>query len=416
MKSRKPFDPASSVAAVDAPDPLRDPASAARFMQMCWQRRPALLRGTDVCRAPGLVEALAPAALRALAADPAVESRLVSRRGRRYRLEQGPIVLGRQPVANARQWTLLVQGVDLHSEVVARLRERFRFVADVRLDDIMASLAGDGGGVGPHVDSYDVFLIQMHGKRRWRIAPPGPPHWQSGQPLRVLAEFEAREEMLLEPGDMLYLPPGWGHDGIAVGPDCVTASVGFRAPSAHELLGSFLQDQVDQLLEQTPEPDDPEGQPLPDRLNAAEMRHWQDRPAALSPGLIRTLTETLARWRPEREAMVDFIGRMLTEPKPGTAFALPTPAKIDSLAERAAIEGIVLDRRTRMAYLEDTLFINGDSFVCAGRTSALLAELADRRQLPRPQLRELLQDPDVSEVLVDWLDQGWIHPGQKPTS
>src|SRR5690606_28554951 len=184
------------------------------------------------------------AALIALASDDSVESRLIARRRGRWSLEHGPFEPERLPSLSGRDWTLLVQGADLHSDAARALLSRFRFVPDARLDDLMISLAADGGGVGPHQDSYDVFLLQAWGRRRWRIGRVAEPQLVPGLPLRVLANFEAEREWLLEPGDMLYLPPGWGHDGIAEGP-CMTCSVGFRAPSRHEFLAAFLAEAAD---------------------------------------------------------------------------------------------------------------------------------------------------------------------------
>src|SRR5205085_11038847 len=141
------------------------------------------------------------------------ESRLVVRAGARWSVRSGPIAAESLPGRSAR-WTLLVQGVDLHDDDAHRLLRRFRFIADARLDDVMCSWAADGGGVGPHVDSYDVFLLQTSGRRRWRIGRAAGARLREGVPLKILAEFVPTEEWLLEPGDLLYLPPGWGHDGV----------------------------------------------------------------------------------------------------------------------------------------------------------------------------------------------------------
>ena len=138
-----------------------------------------------------------------------------------------------------REWTLLVQGVNLHDDRAHALMNRFRFIPDARLDDLMISYATDGGGVGAHFDSYDVFLLQVHGKRRWRIGAQRDLSLKPGLPLKVLQHFDAEEEWVLEPGDMLYLPPHIAHDGVAEG-ECMTASIGFRAPSTQELTGQFL--------------------------------------------------------------------------------------------------------------------------------------------------------------------------------
>ncbi len=179
----------------------------------------------------------------ALAARDDVESRLIQRHADdRWQLRHGPLPRRALPPLAQPGWTLLVQGLDLHVDAAHDLLSRFRFVPAARLDDLMLSYASDGGGVGPHIDSYDVFLLQVQGRRRWRIgrAPSGALSLRDDVPLKMLARFEPAQEWLLEPGDMLYLPPGWAHDGVAVGGDCMTASIGFRAPRADELAQALL--------------------------------------------------------------------------------------------------------------------------------------------------------------------------------
>jgi len=153
-----------------------------------------------------------------------------------WQLQPGP--LHRLPSPRRAGWTVLVQGVDLADDGAHALLQRFRFVPDARLDDLMISYATDGGGVGPHVDSYDVFLLQAHGRRRWRISRQRDLRTVEGAPLQLLADFRPTDEVVLEPGDMLYLPPGVAHEGTAVG-ECITYSIGFRAPTHQELLEPF---------------------------------------------------------------------------------------------------------------------------------------------------------------------------------
>jgi Uncharacterized conserved protein len=152
----------------------------------------------------------------------------------------GPFARRQLPPVEQRNWTLLVQGVNLHVDAAGDLLRQFRFIPDARLDDLMISWASEGGGVGPHQDAYDVFLLQAAGRRRWRIGPVEDATLQPGKPVKLLAKFTPEEDLILEPGDMLYLPPGWGHDGIAASGDCMTYSVGFRAPPQGELLKEVL--------------------------------------------------------------------------------------------------------------------------------------------------------------------------------
>ena len=216
--------------------PLLGGLSAAEFMRRHWQKKPLLVRGALADPLPGVDRQR----LFALAARDDVESRLVVAEGERWSVRHGPMSRRALPPLAQPGWTLLVQGVDLHDDATHALLQRFRFVADARLDDAMLSFASDGGGVGPHVDSYDVFLLQTAGRRRWRVGRVARPRLRADVPLKMLARFEPRHDWLLEPGDMLYLPPGWGHEGTAVGP-CITCSIGFRAPTAGGLAAETLQ-------------------------------------------------------------------------------------------------------------------------------------------------------------------------------
>ena len=184
--------------------------SPAQFMRKHWQKKPLLVReAVDVVAPPASLKELA-----ALAARDDVESRLVTAFDGEWKLKQGPIA--RLPAMSKPGWTLLVQGLDQHLDEARALLDRFRFIPDARLDDLMISWASEGGGVGAHMDNYDVFLIQVHGQRRWRIGPVADESLVPGVPLKLLANFEPTEDVVLEPGDLLYLPPRWGHDGTAV--------------------------------------------------------------------------------------------------------------------------------------------------------------------------------------------------------
>lgn len=387
--------------AIEAPSraarrPVRWPlggVSVDEFLRDHWQRRPLLVRGA----VPDAPAPLTADALVELAGRDEVESRLVSASAGRWRLQHGPFDASAVPPLARRRWTLLVQGVDLHDDRAHALLARFRFVPDARLDDLMISLASDGGGVGPHVDSYDVFLLQAWGRRRWRIGWPRSRELVPALPLKILARFEPQHEFVLEPGDMLYLPPGWAHDGIAEGP-CMTCSIGFRAPSRHEFLSAFLADAAE-----APGGADP-------RFGDAG-RPAAARPARLPEDLRVQLARWARDWRPTPAALDDFIGRYLTEPKPQVWFDRAAPLSPKELAARASRAGLRLDRRTRMAYRRRSLFVNGERYEPGATAARWLRRLADERRLDAFSAAQAIADPGCSALLLEWHAAGWLRLG-----
>lgn len=210
---------------------------SAAFLRESWQQRPLLIRGAWA----EWTNPLEPDDLAGLACEDGVEARLITHDAGNLVAEHGPFPETRFGKLGKAPWTLLVQAVDHHVPQVAALLRAFRFVPNWRIDDVMVSYASDGGGVGPHFDHYDVFLLQGLGRRRWQVGPkcdeatPQLPH----DDLRLLADFTVTDEWVLEPGDMLYVPPGFAHNGVAVGDDCMTYSIGFRAPSGSELIAGW---------------------------------------------------------------------------------------------------------------------------------------------------------------------------------
>ena len=364
--------------------------SPAAFMRRYWQRKPLLVRGAM----PAVQPPLARAALLKMASQPDVESRLVVRQGSQWQVRQGPMPRSALPPLGQRDWTLLVQGLDLHVPEAHRLLQLFRFIPDARLDDVMMSWASDGGGVGPHLDSYDVFLLQVQGRRRWRIGPVADAAFREDLPLKVLRNFDPDEEWLLEPGDMLYLPPRWGHEGIAEG-ECMTCSIGFRAPTPGALAGDLLQR-------------------MGEGLDDADGRHYRDagEPATSTPGAIAPRLQAFARRAVQRVLNAPLtlhraLGESLTEPKARVWFA---PAAVaGTVAGLGSENGVVLDRATRMLYDDQHVFINGESFCAAGRDAHVLRALADQRCLSQIECRRLSKQ--AAALVAEWLSSGWLHGG-----
>jgi 50S ribosomal protein L16 3-hydroxylase len=371
---------------IDMPTPLLGGQSPAQFMRRFWQRQPLLVRGA----VPQLRPLLSRTALFALAARDDVESRLIVREGMRWSLRRGPLSRRALPLLSAPQWTLLVQGLDLHVPAAHELLARFRFVPDARLDDVMLSYASQGGGVGPHTDAYDVFLLQTTGRRRWRFAPCPRPVWRDDVPLKMLARLPAQaRSCVLGPGDMLYLPPGWAHEGTAVGGDCTTASIGFRAPARDELAGALLDRLADAAI-------DDRSPRYADRHQGATRR-----PAAVPQALRDFAMESVRRRASQGHAVDRALGEWLTEPKAQVWFETTPETQL------VAGCGVALDRRTRMVYIEREVFINGESLSATGRDAVLVKRLADARRLSPDELRRA--SPAARALIAQWLLSGWLH-------
>ena len=376
--------------------------SPAGFMRRHWQRQPLLIRQAI----PGIRPALTIPAVRKLARRDDVESRLIWREDGQWQMEPGPFA--RLPKASEREWTLLVQGLEQHDDWAAALMQRFRFIPDARLDDIMVSVATDGGGVGPHFDSYDVFLLQAVGTRRWRISQQDDLTLAPGLPLKILRNFQPEQEYVLEPGDMLYLPPHVAHDGVAQG-DCMTISIGFRSPDRATLARGMLEAAAEQLAARSGMPTGPYGDPpLPGPDLSARYRDpgqaATTTPASLPEGLLRAAQSAARAVRFDAALATRFLGCWLTEPNNNAVF----PEGIDADLQETwpAPARLVLDRRTRMLYRGRQLFINGE---CAPvPASAALRRLADTRSLDLHGSAAGRMDAATRDCLQEWLDAGWI--------
>ena len=367
---------------VDLPAQMLGGMSPARFMQRYWQKKPLLIRNAF----PGFQPLLTRPELFALAAQESVESRLIVHKPAGWQLRHGPFARTAFPPLKQKRWTLLVQGVDLHLDAAHDLLGRFRFVPDARLDDLMISWASDGGGVGPHFDSYDVFLLQASGQRLWRIGRQKDLSLEPDVPLKILSNFEPEQEHLINPGDMLYLPPRWAHDGIAVGDDCMTYSAGFRVPQRGGLAGELLQRMADEFEDST--------------LYRDPGQEATDHPAAMPASLEAFAADALQRMLAERTSLACALGEVMTEPKPRVWFEEPVGPWQPGTALR-------LDRRTRMMYDSRHLFINGESFRAAGADARLMRVLADQRRLGAAQVRRA--SADAQALLKDWFEAGWLH-------
>ncbi|MFT4027484.1 MAG: cupin domain-containing protein [Novosphingobium sp.] len=373
---------------------FRDFDSAA-FLRDTWQQRALLIR--DPWRA--WQNPLDGDELAGLACEPDVESRLVVRAGGTWRAEDGPFAAGRFGKIGKEPWTLLVQAVDHHVPEVAALIAPFRFVPNWRIDDVMVSYAGDGGGVGPHFDRYDVFLVQGQGRRRWQIGPRCDerseflPH----DDLRLLAEFTATEEWVLEPGDILYVPPGVAHNGVALGDDCMTYSIGFRAPSRSELIGHW----ADAVLADLTEDDRYADSGLPPQGN----------PGEISAEALARLHALVIERMGDRQAFARWFGIYNSARKyPDVDWRLEEPVDTAMVREWIA-EGVPVERNpaSRFSFIRGDallLFVDGECFDCTGEAARFAERLcAEERIVVVP---ELAGSDAAVELVVQLMNQGSI--------
>jgi 50S ribosomal protein L16 3-hydroxylase len=358
-----------------------------RFMRRHWQKRPLLVRDA-LPQAAAIVDR---GELLRLAALPEVESRLILREGRHWRLRHGPFRRADFARLPRRNWTLLVQGVDLWLPAGRELLDRFAFIPHARLDDLMVSYAPPGGGVGPHFDSYDVFLLQGAGRRRWQVGRQRDLALVEDAPVRILRDFQPRREWVLDAGDLLYLPPRWAHDGVALD-DCLTLSIGFRAPSAQDLCARFLD-----FLQERLDADETYADP-----GLKATRRPGRIPPALSAGLLRMLRHLQA----PRAELLRFVGEELSMPKPQVVFRAPArPLGAAAFARQAGAQGLQLAAATILLYDAAAFYINGERVVAPAAARGWLRRLADRRRSGAGHVPAA-----AAALLYAWYRAGYLEP------
>lgn len=366
--------------------PLLGGLTPEQFFSEYWHKKPLLIRQAI----PNFAPILSPEQLFELAGRDEVESRLITFFKQHWEMKNGPHAA--IPVKEKKDWTLLVQGVNLHERAADALLRQFRFIPDARLDDLMISFAKDGGGVGPHFDSYDVFLLQAHGQRRWKISAQKDLSIIEGMPLKILRNFQAEQEFVLEPGDMLYLPPHYAHDGVAIG-DCMTYSIGFKAPAYQELGEAFLGFMVDTIE-------------LPGRFADPTLK-VSTHPAEISAEMLSTIQEQLKKITFSEEDMAIFLGEYLTDPKASVFFDSPAkPLTPKRFAASALKNGVALSLKTQMLYKGKHVFINGESFAAGKEDKLSLCKLANQRYLEASDMSTA--SDDVLEAFCMWYEDGWL--------
>ena len=358
--------------------------SPTRFLRDVWHKRPLLIRNA----APGFGGLLSPGEMQQLASREDVESRLIQGSGTHWQLDHGPFNKSDFRRLPKTEWTLLVQSLNHILPEADALLARFNFIPHARLDDRMVSYAVPGGSVGPHFDSYDVFLLQGQGHRRWQISTQTDLAILDGEPLKILRRFKAEDEWVLGPGDMLYLPPHVAHYGVAEDA-CMTYSIGFRAPATEELAHGFLMHLQDTLT-------------LEGRYADPDLR-LQAHPGEISRAMLSQIEAMIAKIKWTKRDIAEFAGRYLSEPKPNVFFNAPDePLGRAAFNKQANKTGVALDPKSRLLFAGGRFFINGEAFAPATDETVALQQLADQRRLAAPLPAAL------RERLYDWYQAGWL--------
>ena len=356
------------------------------FLQEYWQKKPLLVRNA----LPGFNGLLSQQELIELAGHEEAESRLVIFKNKQWKLKYGPFTANDFKRLSSCTWSLLVQDVNHFLVSASDLLLKFSFIPYARLDDLMVSFAPAGGGIGPHYDSYDVFLLQGPGKRRWDIAADYDDTLIPDAPLKILQQFKAEQSWVLGPGDMLYLPPNYAHHGIALD-DCMTYSIGFRAPSHQELMSQFLMY-------------------LQDNLNA---NGWytdpdlklQGNPLEISTVMRRKVHSILKQINWKSSDMDAFLGIYLTEPKSHVFFSPPDqPLSFRQFKKAIQTHPVQLDLKSRMLCDRNYIFINGEIYAVDSTSQKILSTLIQRKK--RIILNNL--NDKTEKILYQWYVNGYI--------
>lgn len=378
----------------ESPLQLLGGLTAKEFLRDYWQKKPLLIRQAI----PDFESPLSADELAGLSLEEEIEARLVIEHGEQpWELRRGPFAEDTYQNLPERDWTLLVQAVDQFIPEVAELRERFNFLPSWRIDDVMISFAAPGGGVGPHFDNYDVFLLQGHGQRRWRIGQmcDGDSPLLEHAELRILADFAQQDEWVLEPGDMLYLPPRLAHYGTAEN-DCMTYSIGFRAPSTAEVLTHYT-DFIAQFLPEEERYSDVGATPASD-------------PHQIQADAVQRLRTMLNEQLNDDRLLLSWFGQFMTEPR--------YPERVSGLSIEehelfdALDQGALLIRNpsARLAWSEVDddllLFASGNSRLLPGNLRQLLRTLCAADALHLENLAPWLKDDEARNLLLELIKQG----------
>ncbi len=368
------------------------------FLKEYWQKKPLLIKGAF----QDWENIISPDELAGLSLEESIESRIITQfdEAKPYKLEQGPFKESRFESLGHENWSLLVQGVDrVHPEVSA-LMNCFSFIPNWRLDDVMVSYATDKGSVGAHIDNYDVFLIQGYGKREWKINEEKvlEDNFIEDLDIRILKDFKETQSYILEPGDMLYVPPRIAHHGIALG-DSMTYSVGFRAPEHWDLLNSFAKYMAEDLDE--------------DILYADPDLKLQENPGQIKEEIIDKMQQIMLEYLNDKEKLASWFGRYITDPK--MSINMPPEETIEDTKTLAMMlnSGALLVgmEGMKISYIESpvaSLFVEGYELPLESKDIELAKFLANKKVFSAADLSRF-DEESIDSIVLDLYNRGYLY-------
>ena len=335
------------------------------FLKKYWQKKPLLIRNAIENFQSPITEK----DLFKIAQDEEAISRLIEYKKDLWQVKYGPFKKSDFPKKKNAPWTILVQNINHHLSFANSFLNFFKFIPYARLDDLMVSYATKEGSVGPHFDSYDVFLFQAKGEREWRISEQKEFALDKKSAIKIITNFKSKNSWVLKPGDMLYLPPNIGHWGISHSDDCLTYSIGFRAPDTFEIQSKFLDF-------------------IQDNLNVNKNDLYKDpnlklqkNPAEINSSMINKIQQIINQLRWNKNSINTFIGQLLTDPIETAIFQPPKPISLEIFKKNLSNKTLVLNPKTRMLFIKNSFYINGEFIDADKKYATHLRQFANDRKI-----------------------------------
>ena len=362
------------------------------FLKNYWQKKPLLIKNAI----PNFVSPITESDLFIIAQNEEAVSRLIEHKQGIWQVKYGPFKKSDLPKKTNIPWTILVQNINHYFPFAESFLNLFKFIPYARLDDLMISYATKKGSVGPHFDSYDVFLFQAQGAREWKISDQKKFTLDKKSSIKIITNFKSKNSWVLKPGDMLYLPPNIGHWGISQSDDCLTYSIGFRAPGTFEIQSKFLDFIQDHLITNENEIyKDPNLTP-------------QKNPAEISSNMTKAMRNIVDRLRWDKSSINHFIGQLLSEPIESSIFETRKPLSLKAFEKRIVNKTLKLNSKTRMLFIKNNFYINGEFIKIDKKYTSFLKQLANDREI---SLESTLNKRDLNAlgiVLLPLYEAGFI--------